>query len=693
MSNVQRPVIPIDKGSIKEVAVPYSKTMECVFQPMNGHNSVMKVPNTCQTFERRLCYTELNTIMKLYTTLFFALFTTSLLSAQRQYQLDSAFIRDSFTKREVMIPMRDGKHLFTAIYSPKDQSKTYPILLRRTPYSCSPYGAGAFNTSFQNMNLARTGYIFVFQDVRGRYMSEGEFVDVRPHIPASDPSPKGKKQVDEASDTYDTVDWLMKNASNNNGRVGVMGISYPGFYATMAILAGHPAIKAVSPQAPVTDWFTGDDFHHNGAFMLMDGFGFYSGFGKPRLKPTTEGQPGFSQWNTPDNYDFFLRAGALRNFTTKFDMGKIPFWNDLMSHPNYDAWWQARNPRPHLKNVMPAVMTVGGLFDAEDCWGAWNTYKAIEKQNPATHPNSIVMGPWAHGGWARSPGDRLGNVVFGQKTSDFYQQEIEFKFFEYHLKDKGKMDLPEAYVFETGSNQWTTYDRWPPKNTEQKKFFFNGNGELTETVQFKSSYPHFSLVYSSYTSNPFKPVPYTEDVHLGRTREYMTDDQRFAARRPDVLVYQTEVLSEPITVTGPVIADLWASLSTTDADFVVKLIDVFPDTLQGVENGVPLGGYQMLVRGEIFRGRYRESFENPKAFEIHEVTNVKFELPDVAHTFLPGHKLMIQVQSSWFPLADRNPQQFVNIYECEDWDFRPCDVSIWHNGAINSGVILPVLKR
>ncbi len=584
--------------------------------------------------------------------------------------------------------MRDGKQLFTSIYSPKDQSKKYPIMMRRTPYSCSPYGADSYSSAFQNMNLARAGYIFVFQDVRGKYMSEGEFVDVRPHIPATDPSPKGKKQVDEASDTYDTVDWLLKNATNNNGRVGVMGISYPGFYATMAILAGHPAIKAVSPQAPVTDWFVGDDFHHNGAFMLMDGFSFYSGFGKPRPQPTTEGQAGFRDWNTPDNYDFFLRAGALRNFSTKYGMNQIPFWNELMAHPNYDAWWKARNPRPHLKNVQPAVMTVGGLFDAEDCWGAWNVYKSIEKQNPASVANSIVMGPWVHGGWARGSGDRLGNVVFGQNTSDFYQREIEFNFFEHHLKNEGKLNLPEAYIFETGSNQWTTYDAWPPKNIEQQKFFFQAKGSLSS-----ANPAPVSAAFDQYVSDPGKPVPYTEDVHLRRTREYMTDDQRFAARRPDVLVYQTEVLSEPLTVTGPVIADLWTSLSTSDADFVVKLIDVFPDTLKGRESGVPMGGYQMLVRGEIFRGRYRESFENPKAFEPNVPTNVKFELPDVAHTFLPGHKMMVQVQSSWFPLADRNPQQFINIYEAKDEDFVPCTIQMHRDARGLSGVILPVLKR
>ncbi len=630
--------------------------------------------------------------MKSIVPLLFALFTSLTLFAQNQAQLDSAFIRDNFSKREVLIPMRDGMHLFTTIYSPKNQQQRYPILLRRTPYSCSPYGVEAFTTSFQNMSLARAGYIFVFQDVRGRYMSEGEFVDVRPFIPASGPSPLEKKQTDESSDTYDTVDWLLKNASNNNGRVGVMGISYPGFYATMAILAGHPAIKAVSPQAPVTDWFVGDDFHHNGAFMLMDAFPFYSGFGKTRAKPTTEGQPGFSQWNTADNYDFYLRAGALRNFATKFEMGKIPFWNDMMAHPNYDAWWKSRNPRPHLHHVMPAVMTVGGLFDAEDCWGAWNTYKALEKQNPSTHPNLLVMGPWVHGGWARTTGERLGNVVFGQQTSNFYQREIEFKFFEYYLKESGKMDLPDAYIFETGSNKWTNYPAWPPQNVEPEKFYFQAQGKLTQAPPPPLREGEKGG-FDQYTSDPAKPVPYTEDVHLGRTREYMCDDQRFAARRPDVLVYQTTVLTEPLTVTGPVVADLWASISTTDADFVVKLIDVFPDTLKNVENGVPLGGYQMLVRGEIFRGRFRENLESPKGFEPNVVTNVKFELPDVAHTFLPGHKLMIQVQSSWFPLADRNPQQFVNIYEAKDSDFVPCTIQIHRDPLGASGVVLPVLGK
>jgi len=611
----------------------------------------------------------------------------ALATAQRPSAADSAFIRDNYTKREVMIPMRDGVRLFTSIYTPKDLSKKYPVIMRRSPYSCSPYGADTYTTRIQNMDLARAGYIFVFQDVRGRYMSEGQFVDVRPYIPTSDPSPKGKKQTDEATDTYDTVDWLLKFATGNNGRVGVMGISYPGFYSTMAILADHPAIKAVSPQAPVTDWFIGDDFHHNGAFFMMDGFAFYSGFGKPRPEPTTSGQPGFSDWKTPDNYDFFLRAGALRNLTEKFGMKDIPFWNELMEHPDYDAWWQARNPRPHLKNVKPAVMTVGGLFDAEDCWGAWNVYKSVEKQNSSAISNRVVMGPWVHGGWARGAGDRLGAVTFGSRTSEFYQKEIEFRFFEYYLKDSGKMDLPEACVFETGSNKWSTYDAWPPKDARPVKYYFGAQGRLSAAPP-----PNESRTPQTdrYTSDPANPVPYADGVHLRRTNEYMIDDQRFASRRPDVLTYQTEPLSSSVTVTGPVIADLWTTLSTSDADFVVKLVDVFPDTLQGRENGIPMGGYQMLVRGEIFRGRYRDSFGQPRAFTPGTAANVKFELPDVSHTFMPGHKIMIQVQSSWFPLVDRNPQQFIDIYRAKDEDFIPCEIQVHRDAGRASGVILPI---
>lgn len=635
--------------------------------------------------------------MKYFTSII-ALFITFPLAAQEEDP--AAYIRAHYTKQEVMIPMRDGVKLFTSIYVPKDSTRTYPILLKRTPYSCSPYGESEYVGSFQNMYLAREGYIFITQDVRGKYMSEGEFVDVRPYIPKTNPAPplpevqKGKKkgqsvppkpEIDEATDTYDAVDWLIRKLATNNGKVGVYGISYPGFYATMSILAQHPAIKAVSPQAPVTDWFIGDDFHHNGAFFMLDGFAFYSGFGKPRPAPTTTGQPGFSDWKTPDNYSFYLKAGALRNFNEKYLHGEIPFWNDLMSHPNYDAWWQARNPRPHLKNVQPAVLTVGGLFDAEDCWGAWNVYKTIEKQNPAATSNRVVIGPWVHGGWARGKGDRLGNVAFNSPTSEYFNQEIEFKFFEFYLKGKGSMDLADATVFETGTNRWTSYSAWPPAKAQPTPFYLNDNGVIGTEKPPPSG-------FDEYLSDPSKPVPYTENVHLQRTREYMTDDQRFAARRPDVLVYSTPELTENLTVTGAAIADLWVSTTGTDADWVVKIIDVFPDTLSASENGTPMGGYQMLVRGEIMRGRYRNSFEKPEAFVSDLQTKVRFELPDIAHTFQKGHRLMVQIQSSWFPLADRNPQQFVDIYKCSDADFIKATHRVFHSAELPSAIILPVLK-
>lgn len=597
---------------------------------------------------------------------------------------DSAFIRDNFNKKEVMIPMRDGIKLFTTIYSPKNKDQKYPILLNRTPYSCAPYGKDAYRQNFQNMELARAGYIFVYQDVRGRYMSEGEFMDVRPF----NPDKQKKTDIDEASDTYDTVDWLLKNAANNNGRVGVYGISYPGFYSTMAILAGHPAIKAVSPQAPVTDWFKGDDFHHNGAFCLMDAFAFYyaAGFGLGRTGPETKHGRPFTGWNTPDNYQFYLKTGALPNFKTRFVKDSVPFWDSLMAHPNYDAWWQARNPRPHLKDVQPAVMTVGGLFDAEDCYGAWNVYKAIEKQNPRAQPNYLVMGPWVHGGWARTEGDHLGRVHFDQKTAEYYKSQVELPFFEYYLKDKGTLEMADALVFQTGENEWKRWSQWPPIEAQPVIYYFQEKGGLSTEA------PLAFQGFDEYLSDPNKPVPYTEDVHLRRTNTYMCDDQRFASRRPDVLSFQTEVLKQKVAIDGPITAEIYLSSTGSDADLVVKLIDVYPDTLSKVEDGVPMGGYQMLVRGEIMRTRYRNSFERPEQLYEGNIHRIKFELPDVAHTFLPGHRIMIQVQSSWFPLMDRNPQKFVNIYQASDDDFVKANHRIYRSGRNLSNVTLSVVR-
>ena len=624
--------------------------------------------------------------MKKYFILFclFA-FNGSMLIAQNA---DSLWMRENYYKIERMVPMRDGNKLFTAIYIPKDSSEKHPILFNRTPYSCSPYGEDKFNPRIYMtywMNYLKEGYIIAIQDVRGRWMSEGEFVDVRPFN-----SNKKEKEIDEASDTYDAIDWMISNVPGNNKRVGVFGISYPGFYSTMAALSGHPALKAVSPQAPVTEWFLGDDFHHNGAFFVMDGFGFYSGFGKPRPKPTTQGPDGFD-FRSQDNYDFYLKTGALKKFSRL--MGdSIAFWKDLYSHPNYDDWWKARNVRNFVTDVKPAMLVVGGLFDAEDCYGAWNLYKAIEEKSRNTD-NRLVMGPWQHGGWGgRSDGSYLGNVRFAAKTSEYYQRNIEIPFFNFYLKLKGTVhDIAEANIFISGENEWRRFEQWPPKNVEYKNVYTEAEGKLSfNNGKAKSN------SFSEYISDPAHPVPYTEDVHMGRTAEYMTDDQRFAGRRPDVLTFSTGVLQEDITLAGPLVADLFVSLSTTDADFVVKLIDVFPDEFQyneketGKGNGkaYPMGGYQMLVRGEIMRGKFRNSFSTPEAFTPGKITEVKYTLPDVAHTFKKGHKLMIQIQSSWFPLADRNPQKFVDIYKADDSDFQKATIRIYDN----SSILLPILK-
>ena len=624
---------------------------------------------------------------------FYSLLLLFPLIAVAQNEQDSAWIRDNYTKMEKYIPMRDGIKLFTSIYIPNDQSEKHPILMSRTPYSSAPYGENNWRAFWSNhwKYYMRENYIIVIQDVRGRWMSEGEFVDVRPFIK----NKKSTTDIDEASDTYDAIDWLVKNLPGNNGNVGVFGISYPGFYSTMAAASGHPALKAVSPQAPVTEWFLGDDFHHNGAFFQMDGFSFYSGFGKPRPQPTTVGPKGFD-FPIKDNYKFYLEAGTLKKLA-QLMTDTIPFWKDLYAHPNYDAWWKARDARNATKNLQPAMLWVGGLFDAEDCWGAWNAYKAAEQNNPANHFNKIVDGPWYHGQWASNDGTHLGNIHFGANTSGWYQEHIEIPFFNYFLKGEGDISqIAEANIFITGSDQWKTFSQWPPAEKQDKSVYFQANGKLGWDK------PSAPKAFSEYISDPSKPVPYTEDVHFNRTREYMTDDQRFAARRPDVLVFQTDTLTEDITVTGNVIADLETSISTTDADFVVKIIDVLPDNLsynkvniyaeKDPERSYPMGGYQMLVRGEIFRGRYRNSYENPQAFTPGKVERVKFELPSIAHTFKKGHRLMVQIQSSWFPLVDRNPQKFTNIYTTTDKDFQKSTIHIYHDGQNASRIILPVLK-
>jgi uncharacterized protein len=607
---------------------------------------------------------------------------------------DSVWMRQNYHKIEKQIPMRDGVKLFTSIYIPNDNNVKHPILLTRTPYSCAPYGEKNFLDLWDSFRMAylKEGYIIVIQDVRGRWMSEGDFVDIRPF----NPDKKGI-QTDEASDTYDAIDWLVKNIPGNNGKVGVAGISYPGFYSTMAAASNHPALVAVSPQAPVTNWFIGDDFHHNGAFFVLDAFSFYvgGGFGKPHPEPTMNGPEGFD-YPVHDNYKFYLETGALPDFA-KLAGDSIKFWNDLYAHPDYNAWWQARDARNATKVLKPAMLWVGGEYDAEDCWGAWNAYLAAEKNNPGKECNKIVMGPWYHGQWASGDGTHLGNIYFGSNTAQWYQQHIEIPFFNYYLEGKGDIsNIPEATIFISGSNEWRQFSEWPPKNATDKMLFLSADGKLSWQK------PEAQKNFSEYTSDPAHPVPYTQAVHFNRTREYMDDDQRFAERRPDVLTFKTEVLNDDITVTGNVIADLMTSISTTDADFVVKLIDVFPDTLSYNDVDIyaekepdliyPMGGYEMLVHAEIFRGRYRNSYENPEAFTPGKIENVKFSVANVAHTFKRGHRIMIQIQSTWFPLADRNPQQFIDIYHCSNNDFIKSDIRIWHDANEASKIILPVLK-
>jgi putative CocE/NonD family hydrolase len=611
---------------------------------------------------------------------------------QQQSSELAQYIKSNYTKREVMIPMRDGVKLFAAIYAPKDGSQQYPILFDRTPYTVAPYGLDSYEDSLgPSPRFAHEGYIFVYQDVRGKWMSEGDFVDVRPHIV----NKTGPKDIDESSDTYDTIEWLLKNVPNHNGRVGMWGISYPGFYVSSGVIDSHPALKAVSPQAPIGDWFVGDDFHHNGAFFLPHAYNFYAQFGQPRQGPGFITPKPFEH-GTPDGYTFFLQMGAIKNGLELYRKklgASIPFMEEMARHPNNDEFWKSRRILDHLRNIKPAVLTVGGWFDAEDLYGTLNTYASIEQKNPGI-ANKIVMGPWFHGGWARSDGDRLGNARFGSKTAEYYRDRVELPFFNVYLKyctETCTVNLPEALMFETGSNQWRSYDSWPPKNVEQKSLYIDSNGRLSFGL------PAARDGVDEYISDPFKPVPFIENVDIGMTREYMTDDQRFASRRPDVLSYQTDVLTDDVTVVGPLQADLFVSTTGTDADFIVKLIDVHPDDAKDVDpnpTSFRTAGYQMLVRGEPFRARFRNGFDKPEPMKPGEVTRIEFRLPDVNHSFQRGHRIMLQIQSTWFPLVDRNPQRFVpNIFLAEEGDFQKATQRVHRTRDRATSLKLYVLKN
>jgi putative CocE/NonD family hydrolase len=594
------------------------------------------------------------------------------------------YIRANYSKSEYLAPMRDGVRLFVSVYAPKDASQRYPIWMIRTPYTVGPYGVDNYRATLGPSEFfARDGYIFAYCDVRGRGKSEGQFVHVRPYIP----NKTSPRQVDEASDAYDTIDFLLKTIPNNNGRVGVWGISYPGFYATMTILSGHPALKAASPQAPVTEWFLGDDWRHNGALFLAHAFGFLSGFGRPRTGENEVPGPSFD-FGTPDGYDFYLRMGPLGNADKEFFKGKIEYWQELISHDTYSDYWKSRDPLPYLKNVQAAVMTVGGWFDAEDAYGALHTARAMREQNPGA-VSIAVEGPWFHGQWNRDPGEALGDVRFHQKTGEYFREHIEFAFFQRFLKDQGNAKLPAAYVFETGRNEWHTFDRWPPPNATPKTFYFESGGRLSSALPSASG-----EAFDEYISDTAKPVPHISWISNQMSAAYMTGDQRFAGRRTDVLVYETEPLTQDVTFAGPLKASLYVSTTGTDSDFVVKLIDVYPGDYPDPDpnpTGVRMGGYEQLVRGEPFRGKFRKSFEQPVPFEPGKPDKVEFQLPDVFQTFRRGHRIMVQVQSSWFPLVDRNPQKFMKIDEAQPSDFQKATERVYRSAKLPSSITVEVL--
>ena len=604
--------------------------------------------------------------------------------------VDSLYVASHYNKAEHFIEMRDGIKLYTIVYTPKDGSRTYPMIMNRTCYNIS--GNNNFNLRTPSVHLIKDGYILVYQDVRGRYMSEGTFDNMRPNIPGNHVN--NKRDIDESSDTYDTIEWLIKNSKGNNGKVGIYGISYPGHYSAVAAIDAHPALKAVSPQAPIADFFF-DDFHHHGAF-LQSYMAAFAVFGYQKDTLTREAwyrdkiMPFFRE-RPADGYKFNLDLGPLKNITEKYHSDNF-FWQQIINHPNYDAFWQKRSLLPHLKNIKPAVMTVGGWFDAEDLFGPLNIYKTIQKENPDAN-NTLVMGTWTHGGWAGERGQQTVNdIYFGDSISTFFQKEMELKFFNYYLKDEGEMKLPEAYMFDTGIKKWKQYDEWPPKNVDPITFTFGENGMLFIDE------PEKAELAFDYLSDPANPVPYrsvTEGL-IFTPRNFITDDQRHASYRPDVLTFKTEILEDEVTIAGEILASLVVSMTGTDADFIVKLIDVYPDNHENYEHNadnIQMGGYQQLVRHEVFRGRFRDSYEHPEPFKVNTPTNVTVPLQDILHTFKTGHRIMIQIHSTWFPYIDRNPQKYVeNIYKANEEDFIKSTITVHGASTVKAGGDLPILK-
>lgn len=608
-------------------------------------------------------------------------------------------LRETYTKYEYRIPMRDGTKLFTAVYVPKDASKTYPFLITRTPYSAGVQADGALHYGEDwypkqigpSKEFEDAGYIFVKQDVRGRYMSEGKWQEMTPHVNPRRAAGEGQ----ESQDMYDTMEWLLKNVPNNNGKAGIWGISYPGFYTSASIIDSHPAIKAASPQAPVTDLYMGDDSYHGGAFMLAANFGFYASFTEqqnptPLPKTWTE-----FDYGAADAYDFFLKHRTLANILGTLTDKQRALLAPTIDHDTYDAFWQKRAIAPHLKNVKAAVLTVGGWFDAEDPQGPFTTYHAIKKYNPGTF-DGLVIGPWVHGGWARYDGKQLGRVSFDSKTGEYFRQHIQFPFFEQQLKGvKPAQPIAEVTSFETGSNVWRRYTAWPPVQARPRTLYFGPGGRLTWQQ------PAAGGGYDEYVSDPNKPVPYIGYPATSVPQEYMVSDQRFAATRPDVLVYQSDVLEDDVTIAGPITPKLFVSTTGTDSDWIVKLIDVYPAEYPAGEepkrgSDVPpphgtMAGYQQLVRGNPLRGKFRNGFEHPEPFVPGKVEAISYHLGDVDHTFRRGHRIMVQVQSSWFPLVDLNPQTFVTIPKAKPEDFKAATQRVYHAAETPSGLQVLVM--
>jgi len=581
-----------------------------------------------------------------------------------------------YEQHSYCIPMRDGVQLYTVVLQPRDRQERYPFLLTRTPYgadTASQYASEAF---------LKAGYIFVFQDVRGRFRSDGAFVQMRPDLGRT----HGRRVIDESTDTYDTIDWLLKHIEPNNGKAGLIGVSYPGFYVAAGMINAHPALKAVSPQAPQTDWFAGDDIHHNGALFLATAFGLTAYMERAALTPAACG----FDYGTADGYEFYLQMGPLTNADSRYFHGRVSKWTEITQHGTYDSYWQSRNILPHVRNIAPAVLVVGGWYDAYDLYGPLHLLDALERQSIATSV-TLVMGPWLHGQWAtQDDGSAIGALQFGSKTRQYFTDNVELPFFESHLKGAQTAALSHVIAFETGANRWHRLNSWPLAGTTQSLYLRESQG-----LSFDPPPAAPAVAFDEYTSDPAKPVPYAAKAGTSLDYAYMAADQRFSGKRPDVLEYTSAVLENDLTVAGPIAPRLVVSTTGTDADYVVKLIDVHPDFEAPSDSNCQapaINGYEELVRGDVMRAKFRNSLERPEPMVSGQITAIDFSMPDVFHTFKKGHRIKLQIQSSWFPLVDRNPQTFIDIYHASPEDFHTETQRVYRSSVHTSRVVVNVVS-